>query len=603
MSLSSTSLSVLASLFYYFLSTVVAGGNPARGAQKPPHIVVALIDDLGWNGFNLHGGNAEVKAPTIEALASSGIVLENYYVYQFCSPSRAAFLTGRVPGHGIWQINPSDTAAVGINLKAAMLPQVLKRAGYTTHQIGKWHQGFYAPQFTPRGRGFDTSFGFLMGGEDHFTSCQACPNQIPAPDYANHSISCPPSPFRCMVKCPQDGGVDLYRNDGPALGENGTYTAYLWAREAARVIEENDGSPMFMYLALHNVHQPVEAPAEFLQRFPEENYEGQAHDRRYYNAMHFSVDRVIANVTAALKRKGMYENTILIISTDNGGSSEHHGPVKGSSNWPLRGHKYSYFEGGVRGTAVVHSPMLPDKVRGTRSKALLHITDWRVTACNLAGLGSDCGGDELQRTAPHDGINAWPLLLAGEPTPPRPASAWASEGGLGQDEILLGVAAGKREQKGGALRQGHLKFVITSGQADGWSAQYPGTTPAVPAPTTPDGKPQCHEAQPCLFNITADPREMHDMAVDHPDTVRAMERRLRELSTAMSVPNGGEQRFAELEWVNGYHVPRVAEPEACEAMKRKGFWVPWKQEPGSWEQMVDNADGPPMRFHPSAVLI
>ena len=111
-------------------------------------------------------------------------------------------------------------------------------------------------------------------------------------------------------------------------------------------------------------------------------------DRRYYNAMHFSVDRVFANLTQALTKKGVMNNTIIVVSADNGGTSEHGGQVPGSSNFPLRGHKYSFFDGGCRGSAFVHSPLLPAELRGTRSRSLLHITDWYVTFCKLAGLST-----------------------------------------------------------------------------------------------------------------------------------------------------------------------------------------------------------------------
>jgi leishmanolysin-like peptidase len=575
---------------------IINDGEAFANTQPPPppHIIMIMLDDLGWNGFNLHGNNNEVKNPTMERLAKEGILLENYYVYKFCSPSRAAFLTGRVPGHGIWEANPSDTAQVGVNLKAKMISSVLKEhANYTTHQIGKWHQGFYAPHYTPMGRGFDTSFGFYMGGCDHFTSCQACPNGIPFPDYANHSITCPAS-YRgdkaCNLTCPQEGGIDLFRDNRPAYGENGTYTAYLWAKEAVRVIEDNaacnrkspnnnyDYRPMFMYLALHNVHQPVEAPPEFLEHYPASDYNATTIPRRYYNAMAFSVDQVIDNVTQALQRTGMYENSIIVISTDNGGTFEHKGAVSGSSNYPLRGHKYSYFEGGVRGFAMVVSPLIPKQLRGTSSRTLLAIYDWYTTFCRLAGLSSDVldDVDELALGAPLDGIDAWKILTtesSGKEPPQRPASRWADRRGPRVNELLLGVGQGKE----GALRVGDMKLIIGNPGADGWSAQYPGTTPK--RQPNPDSDAVCTSDFPCLFNITDDPTEEINLSKTMPLlTIQLMERYI-ELAGAMNVSNGYEDQLANLVWDGTYHVPRETAQEACEMVRKTGFWMPWREFP------------------------
>lgn len=563
-----------------------------------------MVDDLGWNGFNLHGNNDEVKNPTLEKLATEGILLENYYVYKFCAPSRASFLTGRVPGHGIWEQNPSDTAKVGVNLKAKMISALLKQhANYSTHQIGKWHQGFYAPHYTPMGRGFDTSFGFYMGGSDHFTSCQACPNNIPFPDYANHSITCPAnhkSNRGCNVTCPQEGGIDLFRDNRPAYGENGTYTAYLWSKEAVRAIENNSArnarasvnnkpnTPMFMYLALHNVHQPVEAPPEFLVQYPASDYNETTIPRRYYNSMAFSVDQVIANVTKALKQTGMYNNTVIVISTDNGGTFEHSGDVSGSSNYPLRGYKYSYYEGGVRGFAMVVSPLLPKRLQGTTSRALLTIYDWYTTFCGLAGISNLDKVDDLADAAPLDGIDAWKLLLQGRDnrTPKRPPSGWADRGGPGCNEALLGVGHGKE----GALRSGDMKLIVGNAGMDGWSAQYPGSTDK----RRPNNDAACHEKSPCLFNITNDPTEEHNLADQMPDLTQNLVKRYEQLASAMNIPNGYEDQLAALIWDGNYHIPKETDIDACEVVRRTGFWLPWKEFP---------YDGPPKEFPEDVVLI
>jgi leishmanolysin-like peptidase len=591
----------------------------ATVSPPPPHIIMIMVDDLGWNGFSLHGKNNEVKNPTMEKLAQQGILLENYYVYKYCSPSRASFLTGRVPGHGIWEMNPSDAAQVGVNLKATMLPALLKeKANYTTHQIGKWHQGFYAPAYTPMGRGFDTSFGYYMGQSDHFNSCHTCLN---LPDYSNHSTSCLGQGGACNVTC----GVDLYRNNRPAIGENGTYTAYLWANEAVRVIEEtaarnhyadtdpryahSDASdtrkPMFLYLALHNVHLPLEVPPEFVNKYPESDYNSTTIPRRYYNAMAFSVDAVVENVTQALIRNGMYENSVIVISTDNGGTFEHRGSVHGSSNYPLRGYKYSYFEGGVRGFAMVVSPLLPQAKQGTSSRTLLAIYDWYPTFCRLAGITDEyCVSehDQLAEVAPLDGVNAWELLIRGDGGDDdggqeRPPSCWANRGGPRANEVLLGVGLGKE----GALRQGDMKIIVGKPGMDGWSAQYPGSTEARSPGENNDSL--CTGEVPCLFNITNDPTEENNLAHAMPELTEALAQRYKELAAAMTVPNGYEDQLANLVWDGSYHVPRYENTEACDVVRKTGFWMPWKDSPSHPLSPEFPEDGPARSFSQAVVLI
>lgn len=112
-------------------------------AKTQPNIIFNLVDDLGWNDVSWHtkGGN-KIKTPFLEQLANSGTKLENYYIYRFCSPSRSTFMTGRHPSHVGQQtemnLNPTPGIACGINLQYQFIAEVLKRAGYRTHALGKW---------------------------------------------------------------------------------------------------------------------------------------------------------------------------------------------------------------------------------------------------------------------------------------------------------------------------------------------------------------------------------------------------------------------------------------------------------------------------------
>ena len=200
---------------------------------------------------------------------------------------------------------------------------------------------------------------------------------------------------------------------------------------------------LFLNLMIHMVHQPVESPEEFVALYPAGDYPGAAYPRRVYNGMHSAADYIVANTTAELKAAGRWNNTVFVLSADNGGTAEHGPPVPGSSNFPLRGHKYSWFEGGVRSASFVASPLLPEAVRGTRNHGLFHIADWWAVFAVLAGQPpkDDCDG-----CVHLDGLDIWPEITARGAAPAR-------------TELLLGVTSG-------AYRNGSYKIIAGPNGAD-----------------------------------------------------------------------------------------------------------------------------------------
>jgi arylsulfatase A-like enzyme len=241
------------------------------------------------------------------------------------SPTRSSFLTGRLPIH-VNQLTaipkPEGANISGTIYRASladarmtMLPKKLAAAGYVSYQVGKWHAGLYSAELHPVQRGFNHSFGFMNGDEDHF-------------------------------KQTSGGGVDLWRDSNPAYGENGTtYGTLLWTTEAVERISHHKSthgdSPMFMYLAYANCHCPLQVP---------ESYEDKSIDtklRRIYHGMANALDEGIGNITIALRAAGMWEDTWIFFTSDNGGPT--HDPASGchnedpnqpgltgANNWPLR---------------------------------------------------------------------------------------------------------------------------------------------------------------------------------------------------------------------------------------------------------------------------
>ena len=136
-----------------------------------------------------------------------------------------------------------------------------------------------------------------QGGEDHLSQCHACENSIPSPDYATKKFDCPASFSPCGETCPTEGGVDLYCTDRPCFDANTTANPYLYAQEMTRIVHSlvsktssapapapapAQTMPLFVFLAVHNVHQPVEAPEEFVELYSGSDYNSSNYARRVY---------------------------------------------------------------------------------------------------------------------------------------------------------------------------------------------------------------------------------------------------------------------------------------------------------------------------------
>eukprot|EP00038_Savillea_parva_P017529 m.20629 g.20629 ORF g.20629 m.20629 type:complete len:718 (-) comp3812_c0_seq1:251-2404(-) len=466
--------------------------SASRSGITPPRVLLfQLGDDYGFNNVGyphgpLNQGNPEMMTPTMDELAMSGIRLERHYVYKYCSPTRSAFLTGRLPVH-VNQNNACNDARApsGADLRMTLLPQKLKSAGYTTAIVGKWHCGARSAANLPVNRGFDFHLGFLKGGEDHF-----------------HQNHCAGGPNAAIV--------DLWTQHAPARGLNDTYSAFLYTDGVLGVIDNftksNDpNGKLFIYLPWHNTHDPLEAPDEYM--YPP-YYNNSFGPRMTYNAMARALDQGMHNITSAIKTAGLWNETLVFFSADNGGWLLP-GGVAGSSNWPLRGGKVTDFEGGVRGVSFLSGGYLPESVRGSRHHGYMSIADWYATLCYLAGVDpTDHVGDGVPDT---DSINMWDsLMMPNTSTSPRtmlPLS-W------NQDTKSVNGTFDR------ALIVGPYKIICGTQDSDGfWQGPvYPNGTDDVPYTGCAD---QC-----CLFNIQEDETEAHDLRLTEPDVFANMSRAL-----------------------------------------------------------------------------
>lgn len=324
-----------------------------ESSGQRPHIVMIVVDDLGWNDVSYNG--AEFSTPNIDMLANSGIKLGQYYVNRVCSPTRSSFMVGRyaynVGGDGMVISNGFPES---IPLNHTTMGDKMREAGYSTHAIGKWDLGYYKWAATPTYRGFDTFYGYYNAAEDYYTHvCTA--------DYVNSTTH-----KRVVMR-----GIDLRNNTEPVVDKNGSYSTHLFTKEAERcIMEHNSSKPFFLYLAYQAVHYPLEAP----QRYVDQCQHINRTKRRIYCGMMKALDEGIGDVVAQLKAVGMWEKTIIIFTTDNGGTDQ-----GGGNNWPLRGNKATVWEGGVRGIGFVRGPGI---TKPFTYSGLLHAVDWLPTFAN-----------------------------------------------------------------------------------------------------------------------------------------------------------------------------------------------------------------------------
>ena len=428
---------------------VVLPGMRAASMERP-NVVFILADDLGWADVAFNGGNA--PTPHLDRLVGEGVRLTQHYSAPVCSPTRTALMTGRCWSRfGV--TNPQNNRALPWD--TVTLPRALKSVGYATCLTGKWHLGSRPTEF-PNKFGFDHSYGSLAGGVgpwDH--------------RYKEGEFS------------------HTWHRNGKLLEEKGHVTDLIANEAIAWLGRQNAGTPFFLYVPFTAVHLPVKEPAEWVQRVPAGITDEVA---RHYAACIMHLDDAVGRIVAALEKNGQRGRTLLVFTSDNGGSwavneNQPYPPdnyPKGrlpGNNRPLRGQKGDLYEGGIRVPTLVSWP----GVLSAREVTVpCQITDWMPTLCAVAGFSPD-------KDLKWDGVNIWPAITGR---------------GASQSRTLYWAAPGFRAR---AVRDGDLKLIVS-------------------------GKPPQEKFE--LFDLGRDPNEQQDLAAQMPARVAALKQRLTEVARA-----------------------------------------------------------------------
>ena len=504
----------------------------ASPADRPPNIVLILTDDMGFNDISLYNGGAgdgTLQTPNIDALAEQGVAFTNGYAANaVCAPSRASIMTGRYSTRFGFEFTPfyktgatiirwmeelkpgkiplildearaatmKPIQALGLPASEITIAELLKQQGYYTAHVGKWHLGSVDDMMVTN-QGFDDSLelkGTLYLPEDH-------------PDVVNAKVQGDRIDRMVWATGRYAASFNAVGGSDEQFKPKGYLTDY-YTDEAVKVIENNRNRPFFLYLAHWGIHNPLQAARE--------DYDALSHITdhrlRVYSAMIRAVDRSVARVTQALEDNGLAENTLIILTSDNGGAGYIGLP---NVNKPYRGWKLNHFEGG---THVPFMAKWPAQINaGSTMDAPIHHNDIYSTIAAAAGA-------QVPQDRKIDGVDLLPYIrqeVAGEP-----------------HQILF-------------WREGHQQTVLHKG----WKLIR----------ADQSHLPQSVTQAKWLFNLAMDPTEQTNLAKDNPHKVAELE--------GLLAAHNAEQ--VEPLWPSVFNSPQLIDKTSNEPYEEGDEFIYW----------------------------
>ncbi|WP_372723900.1 arylsulfatase [Novipirellula sp.] len=433
--------------------------NTGTGADTDakPNVILVMTDDQGYGDLGCHG-NPILKTPNIDHLYSESIRFTDFHVSPFCTPTRAALMTGNHPGYsGAYRTSSGRTM---LHRDEKTVANLFAENGYATGMVGKWHLGDNAPH-RPQDRGFQDVVWHRCGGvgqaSDHWGN-----------DYFD----------------------DIYERNGKFEPFEG-YCTDVWFREGIRFVDEHKDQPFFLYLALNAPHGPYRVPPEWAE--PYSGNKSVANPNFY--GMIANIDHNMGILRKRLSELGLTENTILIFMTDNGTAAG--AKFKGLDseaivgyNAGMRGKKSSVYDGGHRVPFFIHWPA--GGLNGGKDIETLaaHI-DVLPTLADLCGI-------PVSEDYRPDGVSLKPLLSVAQPSsvsdsdstlkPDKPGQPWP------RDHHVVQFHGGAG---GSTLPSAPFEYSVV--MTERWRL------------VNSDGQ--------ALYDIQTDPTQRTNVAADHPEVV------------------------------------------------------------------------------------
>lgn len=388
------------------VALTMLGSTTHADAERPPNIVIIMADDMGYNATSVYDG--WIKTPQLERLAAQGMKFTDFHSSgAVCSPTRAGLMTGRYQERagipGVVVADPKrDSHYTGLQLSEYTLPEALKKAGYTSAIMGKWHLG-YLKKFNPLHHGFSEFHGFVSGNID----------------FISH----------------YDQSMEYDWWDGYNPVEEEGYSTHLINQHAVKFIEDNQDKPFCLYVAHEAVHAPFQGPNSQIQRGPLKGKRENTDDLtklEAYTQMMTEMDKGVGEILDTLERLNLSDNTLVFFFSDNGHI------VKGPDTYtmPLRGTKGHVWEGGHRVPAIAS---FPGKIKpGTTHDGMFITLDIMPTLLELTNAPTP-------EDHTYDGISMLNALFNGT--------------GVGDRKLFWKMITPQLTNRGEAMRDGQWKLV------------------------------------------------------------------------------------------------------------------------------------------------
>ena len=368
-----------------------------------PNFVFILVDDLGWADVGCYGSDLH-ETPNIDRLARQGMrFADAYAAAPVCTPTRASIMTGKYPARlhmTIWyesSANPPRGRRLIPPVTQGNMPheqvtiaEVLKKAGYFTAHVGKWHLGDAAHY--PQTQGFDVNIGGTFWG----------------------------APYTFFYPYSGSGkrwGGEFRYVPHLEFGTDGEYLTDRLTDEALRILNKTNGKPFFLNLCYHTVHTPIEGKPQLVEHYKKKVRPGMHHQNYEYAAMVHSLDENIGRILAKLGELGVADHTVVIFFSDNGGFINKDRAKSVTNNYPLRSGKGSLYEGGTRVPLIVRWPGVTKA--GSVCGQPVSSIDFYPTILEITDLGGD-----PKHNADMDGLTLVPLLKNPTATLKRKALYW-----------------------------------------------------------------------------------------------------------------------------------------------------------------------------------
>ena len=486
-------------------------------AATPPNIVYILADDLGIGDVSAYNPASAWQTPHLDRLAREGLrFTDAHAASSLCTPSRYALLTGRYAWRGrLKQGVLQGSSPPLIEAGRPTVASFLQAHGYATAMFGKWHLGLDWTRTGPQPENIDYAQPFRGGPIDHgfdrFLGISASLDMPPYAWLAQNRV--PTSP---TLTLPDSPAPKLWRS-GPLAPDfkledvqprlTASAVAYLAERAAAK-----DKKPFFLYLPLAAPHTPI---------LPTKNFEGKTHATSYGDFV-TQVDADIGAILAALAQHGFAQNTLVIVTSDNGFAPAadvpaharvHHDPSGG-----YRGYKSDLFEGGHRVPFIARWPAtIP---AGTTSGALIEQLDLFATCAEILG-------QPFPASVAEDSVSFLSVLRQPNVSP-SPRSSLINHSAEGRF----------------AIREGRWKLLVWPGSG-GWSSPTPAPSPWLKVPRTDLATLPAFQ----LYDLETDSAEMQNLAAAHPEIVQRLGRLLRvDIERGRSTTGAPQPFTAPPEW-------------------------------------------------------